>query len=185
MTRTVADRMAESAARGSVGRERELGALRAAVAAPEPPFLVAFVHGPAGIGKSHPVRRLLADLPAPVRGLSLDARDIEPTPRGLRRALGQTLGLPDEEPSVAELVRALAPRPAVLVIDTYEVLGLLDTAPMEVVVEGVENPAQASVLRALGVRLAQGYHLGRPVPSADLVLSGPGGPGGAARRTAG
>ncbi|WP_300644038.1 EAL domain-containing protein [Nocardioides sp.] len=67
------------------------------------------------------------------------------------------------------------------------VLGLLDTAPMEVVVEGVENLAQASVLRTLGVRLAQGYHLGRPVPAAELVLGGsggPGGPGGAARRAA-
>ena len=126
MTRTVADRMTESVGRGSVGREREFGALRAAAAAQEPPFLVAFVHGPGGIGKSHLVRRLLDDLPRPVRGVYLDGRDVEPTPQGLRRALGQALGLGAAEPDVAALVRALASCPTLLVIDTYEVLGLLD-----------------------------------------------------------
>lgn len=126
MTRTVADRMVESAGRGWVGRERELNALAAAAAAEESPFLVAFVHGPGGIGKTHLVRRLLDDLPTPVRGIYLDGRDVEPTPRGLCRALGLALGLAEAEPDVAALVEALAPRPAVLVIDTYEVIGLLD-----------------------------------------------------------
>ena len=126
MTRTVADRMVESAGRGWVGREREIGALLAAATAEEPPFLVAFVHGPGGIGKSHLVRRLLDDLPAPVRGVYLDGRDVEPTPRGLRRALGQALGLADRRARRGALARALAARPTVLVIDTYEGLGLLD-----------------------------------------------------------
>ena len=45
--------MVESTGRGWVGRERELGAPAAAAAAEESPFLVAFVHGPGGIGKSH------------------------------------------------------------------------------------------------------------------------------------
>ena len=90
MTRTVADRMVESAVRGWVGRERELDALLSAATADEPPFLVAFVHGPGGIGKTHLVRRLLDGLPA-VRGAYLDGRDVEPTPRGLRRALGRAL----------------------------------------------------------------------------------------------
>jgi len=126
MTRTVADRMVESAGRGRVGREREIGALLAAATADEPPFLVAFVHGPGGIGKSHLVRRLLDALPAPVRGLYLDGRDVEPTPRGLRRALGQALGSTATDPDVGALARALAARPTVLVIDTYEGLGLLD-----------------------------------------------------------
>ena len=126
MTRTVADRMVESAGRGWVGREREIDALLAAATADEPPFLVAFVHGPGGIGKSHLVRRLLDGLPAPVRGVYLDGRDVEPTPRGLRRALGQALGLAAADPDVGALARALAARPTVLVIDTYEALGLLD-----------------------------------------------------------
>ena len=50
---------------------------------------------------------------------------------------------------------------------------------LEVVVEGIENPVQASLLRNLGVRFGQGYHLGRPVPASELSL----GSGAAARRT--
>ncbi|GAA1850191.1 hypothetical protein GCM10009836_32480 [Pseudonocardia ailaonensis] len=125
MTRTVADRMVESAGRGCVGRERELTTLLAAAGAEEPPFLVGFVHGPGGIGKSHLVRRLLDGLPESAQAVHLDGRDVEPTPEGLRRALGHALGLDDPGPSA--LVRALARRPTVLVIDTYEVLGLLDS----------------------------------------------------------
>jgi DNA-binding CsgD family transcriptional regulator len=125
MTRTVADRMVEAAARGCVGRHREFAQLSAAAAAEEPPFLVAFVHGPGGIGKSHLVRRLVDNLPAPARGVYLDGRDVEPTPRGLRRALGHALGLGTAEPDTA-LVGALAATRTVVVIDTYEVLGLLD-----------------------------------------------------------
>lgn len=126
MTRTVADRMTESTGRGAVGREHELWTLRDAAAADEPPFLVAFVHGPGGIGKSHLLGRVLDGLPASSRGVRLDGRDVEPTPRGFVRALATAIGLPDAEPDVAAVARALAVRPTVLVVDTYEVLGLLD-----------------------------------------------------------
>ncbi|MGV3564949.1 MAG: EAL domain-containing protein [Nocardioides sp.] len=102
-------------------------------------------------------------------------------------SIGQLLDLPVDTVKVdRSLVSRIDHSPADLDL-LRAVLGLLDTAPMEVVVEGVENLAQASVLRTLGVRLAQGYHLGRPVPAAELVLGGsggPGGPGGAALRTA-
>ena len=126
MTRTVADRMVESAGRGWVGREREVEALLAAATADEPPFLVALVHGPGGIGKTHLVRRVLDGLPAHVRGAYLDGRDVEPTPRGLRRALGRALDVAAADPDLGVLARALASRPTVLVIDTHEALGLLD-----------------------------------------------------------
>src|SRR4051812_39140431 len=105
MTRTVADRMEESAGRGRVGRGRELEALLAAATADEPPFLVALVHGPGGIGKTHLVRRLLDA--APQRGAYLDGRDVEPTPRGLRRALGRALGVGAADPDLGALARAL------------------------------------------------------------------------------
>ena len=99
-------------------------------------------------------------------------------------SIGQLLDLPVDTVKVdRSLVSRIDHSPADLDL-LRAVLGLLDTAPMEVVVEGVENLAQASMLRTLGVRLAQGYHLGRPVPADDLVLGGPGGPGGAARRAA-
>jgi diguanylate cyclase (GGDEF)-like protein len=39
----------------------------------------------------------------------------------------------------------------------------------EVIAEGVENEAQAEALRTVGVRLGQGYHLGRPAPPELLV----------------
>lgn len=129
MTRTIADRIIENAGQGFVGRERELEVIGAAAVASEAPFLVAFVHGPGGIGKSHLVRHLLAGLPTHVRGLLLDGRDIEPTPRGLRHAVGRALAIADAEPDTAAIVRALGAGPptTILVIDTYEVLGLLDT----------------------------------------------------------
>jgi EAL domain-containing protein (putative c-di-GMP-specific phosphodiesterase class I) len=39
---------------------------------------------------------------------------------------------------------------------------------LEVVAEGVENQATLERLRELGCTLAQGYHLSRPVPPAEL-----------------
>jgi predicted signal transduction protein with EAL and GGDEF domain len=37
-----------------------------------------------------------------------------------------------------------------------------------VIVEGVETPEQRSKLLRLGCRIAQGYHLGLPVPAAEI-----------------
>jgi len=123
---TIADRVRDSAERGFVGRRRELEELGAATGAQEAPFLVAFVHGPGGIGKSSLVRRVLSGLPPSVRGLYLDGRDIEPTPEGFCRAIGHALGLPQMQPTVAAIARALGGTRVTLVVDTYEVLGLLD-----------------------------------------------------------
>ena len=53
---TIAERLIETADRAFVGRRRELALLRHALEAEEPPFLVAFVHGPGGVGKSRLVR---------------------------------------------------------------------------------------------------------------------------------
>jgi len=36
------------------------------------------------------------------------------------------------------------------------------------VAEGIETAAMLAVVRHLGVRLGQGHHLARPMPSADL-----------------
>ncbi|MGG5260392.1 LuxR C-terminal-related transcriptional regulator [Phycicoccus avicenniae] len=123
---TIADRVRESAAREFVGRRRELDVLVGAVRATDPPFLVAVVHGPGGIGKSSLVRRALAAMPADVRCVHLDGRDVEPTPEGFCRAVGGALGIADPAPTPATLARALDGRRTVLVVDTYEVLGLLD-----------------------------------------------------------
>jgi diguanylate cyclase (GGDEF)-like protein len=48
------------------------------------------------------------------------------------------------------------------------IASLCTALDMPVVVEGVENAYQATVLAELGYTLAQGFHLGRPVPAAEL-----------------
>lgn len=127
MADTIADRIHESAVHGFVGRARELDALASAAVAGELPFLVALVYGPGGIGKTRLVRRVLSGLPPRVRGLYLDGRDVEPTPAGPCRTMAQALGLSGARPDVAAVAAALAGSPSVVVVDTYEVLGLLDT----------------------------------------------------------
>jgi EAL domain-containing protein (putative c-di-GMP-specific phosphodiesterase class I) len=93
-------------------------------------------------------------------------------------SIGQLLDLPVDTVKVDRSLTSRIDRSPADLDLLRAVLGLLDTAPMEVVVEGIENPAQASLLRNLGVRFGQGYHLGRPVPAAELSLGG-----GAVRRT--
>ncbi|MDN5931586.1 MAG: helix-turn-helix transcriptional regulator [Pseudonocardia sp.] len=129
MTRTIAERLEQCAADGFVGRARELAALSTALTAADPPFVAAFLHGPGGIGKSRLLHAALADPVPGVRSVVLDGRDVEPTPRGLRHALGRALGVAEPEPGTAAIVAAITadPRRTVLAIDTYEVLGLLDT----------------------------------------------------------
>jgi EAL domain-containing protein (putative c-di-GMP-specific phosphodiesterase class I) len=94
-------------------------------------------------------------------------------------SIGQLLDLPVDTVKVDRSLTSRIDRSPADLDLLRAVLGLLDTAPVEVVVEGIENPAQASLLRNLGVRSGQGYHLGRPVPAAELSLGG----GAAVRRT--
>lgn len=49
------------------------------------------------------------------------------------------------------------------------VAGLAEALALPVVAEGVETAHQASVLRGLGLTLAQGYHFGRPQTREDVV----------------
>jgi diguanylate cyclase (GGDEF)-like protein len=48
------------------------------------------------------------------------------------------------------------------------VIGLSRSLGLSTVAEGVEDEAQASILRSLGCELAQGYHYARPQPAEDV-----------------
>lgn len=48
------------------------------------------------------------------------------------------------------------------------VVGLGHSLGLAVVAEGVENPAQADLLRGMGCKLAQGYLFGRPTPASRV-----------------
>jgi EAL domain-containing protein (putative c-di-GMP-specific phosphodiesterase class I) len=57
-----------------------------------------------------------------------------------------------------------------------EIIGLADKPSLTVIAEGIEQPGQLDLLRALGCTQGQGYLLGRPTGAADLeALLAPGG----------
>jgi hypothetical protein len=115
MATRIADLSRRRAAGRLVGRDEQLGALRALLE-PDPPALIAFLHGIAGIGKTALLSAFTLEATARgARVVDLDCRTIEPTERGFRQALGDSLELPSED----ELV--------VVTLDNYEVFRLLDT----------------------------------------------------------
>lgn len=125
---TISQRLSAAAEREFVGRGPELALLTGAVGARPPPFVVAFVHGPGGIGKSRLLRRALASVhEAGARTLLLDCREIEPTPDGFLRAMADVLGAP--EPALDAIVEGIGARtgPTALALDAYERFVLLDT----------------------------------------------------------
>ncbi len=127
MPHSIADRISEAAARAFVGRRRELEALDRAVGA-DGSVVLAFVHGPGGIGKTCLVDEALRRAPPGVRVLRLDCRQVEPTARGLLAAVWAALGGGGDPPGLDAVAGSLRGEPGrtVLVLDNYEVFGLLD-----------------------------------------------------------
>ncbi len=126
--RTISDRLSEAARISFVGRENELGLLSSAIGSANLPFVVAFIHGPGGIGKSFLIQTLLSSIAPEVRCYVLDCRNIEPTPQGFLLSLGTTLGV-QEEPDYQSIVDRLGEsgQRTVLALDAYETFGLMDT----------------------------------------------------------
>jgi hypothetical protein len=110
----------------AIGRGRELAALCRVLDEDGP--AVTFVDGIGGIGKTTLIRAFAAE--AKSRGASvavIDARTVEPTEQGFLRELRTALRFDGE--TLADVARELAERPGtvVVVVDTYELLRLLDT----------------------------------------------------------
>lgn len=121
----LADRLAVARRGRFVGRSAELDRFRAALLADEPPFAVLHVFGPGGVGKSALLREygcLAAESGRSV--VSLDARNVEPTPPGLLAALGLALGLQEADRATFP---AAWPSDCVVLIDTYEHLATIDS----------------------------------------------------------
>ncbi len=119
----MARRIHEAAATQFVGRARELARLAPLLDRGSDPAVV-FVSGPGGIGKTVLVAATVTDLDGP--SVTLEGRMIEPTPAGFLAALADNLGsapIPSPTHAGAELeARGIA----VLVVDSYERLNLLD-----------------------------------------------------------
>jgi hypothetical protein len=109
-----------------VGRTAELALMQGALASETVPFQTLYVYGPGGIGKTallHELTQLSTE-----RGVAasyLDARHLEPAPQSILRAVADVLGVTDAEPSIAALAGYRERH--VILIDTYESLGALDT----------------------------------------------------------
>ncbi len=119
----MANRLLEAASAQFVGRARERAQLAGLVEPGAGPAVV-FVSGPGGIGKSALVAATVADLHH--AAVTLDGRTIEPTPTGFLSALADELGS-RPMPSPSEAGAVLQDRGvAVLVVDSFERLNLLD-----------------------------------------------------------
>ena len=102
---TIADLMRQGRRTALAGRDAELRLLRQVTAAGGP--VVAYIHDPAGIGKTTLVSALDACLEDQgVRRLHIAAGAVEPTPTAILMALGSALD--HEARTVAELAAALA-----------------------------------------------------------------------------
>ena len=129
MAQTISQRLAESARTSFVGREKELSLLQSAIKANELPFIVAYIHGIGGIGKTRLLQAALSNLDPEITSIKLDCREIEPTQKGFLEALGKSLNSRESNIEVSTVISKLAKlgRRTVLTLDTYETFGLMDT----------------------------------------------------------
>jgi hypothetical protein len=139
--RTLGDLLASRRRRRFVGRTSEVELFRVALESAEPEFLLLYLHGPPGIGKTTLLdvyAEIAAEAGASV--VRLDGRDLVPSPQAVLQALAAPEVL--EEDSIVAGLRNLGPEPVegrfdrlsahthdgrmVIMFDTYERLASLD-----------------------------------------------------------
>lgn len=87
---------------------------------------VVFIHGIAGIGKSTLLAKCLDEARASHTVVTLDGRSVEPTETGFVDALGAGIGVPGADLETV-LVQLADRAPAVIAVDTFENLRLIDS----------------------------------------------------------
>ena len=148
----LADRLAVAGRRRLWGRERELGLFRDALTGGSAPFSLLYVYGLGGVGKS-----ALLDASAQhaavegVMTVSLDARNMEASPRGFLHAVAEALGV---EHADAALDRIGQEESIVLTLDSVDALAAIEPWLRQKFLPML--PAQGVVMMA-----------GRVPPSAD------------------
>lgn len=114
MSMTLADRLSARRRDRFVGRASEQARLAEAFEADDPPFVVAHVYGPGGIGKSALLDEAARLAASAGRGVGrVDGRDLEPSPAAFARAAEAALAHTGDGPRV-------------LLIDTFEQIAALD-----------------------------------------------------------
>jgi transcriptional regulator with XRE-family HTH domain len=134
--------------RSFVGRVSELALFVDAVSKDPSPFVVLYMYGPGGIGKSTLLgafARYCRECNRPV--LILDGRNIQPTRDGFLSTLGELTGATDPLTTL--------PNRVVLLIDTYELLTPLDSWLREHFLPQI--PARAIVVLASRMPLSVGW----------------------------
>ncbi|OLL16740.1 MULTISPECIES: AAA family ATPase [unclassified Rhodococcus (in: high G+C Gram-positive bacteria)] len=118
---TLGDVLAARRRRRFVGRSAELELVRAALDSPRPPFLVLYLYGPGGIGKTSLLDEV-ADLAVGAGSVlvRLDGRDLVPAPAAVLASLAEHLDLD------ADRIATASGQRLVMVIDTYEALAPID-----------------------------------------------------------
>ena len=125
MPTLLADRLLRAAHERFVGRDAPRHLFQDALSAAEPPFIVLYVYGPGGVGKTALLRefRYLCRQQE-VAETYLDARMVEPSPEAFLKALRGVLHL---EPGVNPMTMlGGATERRVLLLDTFETLVSLE-----------------------------------------------------------
>lgn len=126
MSPLLADRLSAARRHQFVGRDEERALFTAVLRSVELPFLVLYICGPGGIGKTSLLQRFRElCVETGVAAFYLDARHVGPMPEALLAELRRAMDLRPEASPAEELGRNGA-RSAIL-IDTYETLTPLDT----------------------------------------------------------
>ncbi|MGI9533826.1 MAG: ATP-binding protein, partial [Thermodesulfobacteriota bacterium] len=130
MSKTISDRLAQASKTSFVGRKAEFELLLNSLESEELPFQVAFIHGMGGIGKTHLVNALINTLNKKIQLNFLDCRNIEPTPKGFLTAFCNESGFNAEEGNeLSSAIKNINDKNlrTLIVLDTYETFGLMDT----------------------------------------------------------